>query len=212
MSASTTAKLGAKPKYTQSVQTTAANKKKTQLENAWNNRKSFSSAYTTDLNNTVNAIKNYGDFSYDVQNDPLYSQYKDTYNQQGMMGSQNAIATAAANTGGFGNSYATTQGNAAYQEALNSLYDKGTELAETALIRYNDERNNLYNQANLLQSLETTDYNRYRDTQSDLWNDLNYYQNEYQFNRSSDFDYYKNNLDKWLSDRTYYYQKSVLGK
>lgn len=205
-------KLGKKPTFTQSVQTTAANKSKTQLENAWSNRPSFSSQYTNPLNQTVNKIQNYGDFSYDVGNDPLYNQYKDTYNNQGTRNAQSANATAAMNTGGFGNSYATTAGNLAYQDSLSALADKSADLAQTAYTRWNDGRTNLYNQANLLNTMQTTDYSRYRDTMSDLWNDLNYYQNEYQFNRSQDFDYYSQNLNKWLADRDYYYQKSLLGK
>ena len=70
----------------------------------------------------------------------------------------------------------------------------------------------MYDVQNLLSNLEATDYARHRDTVNDIYNDLLYYQGEYQYMNDQDFNYYKNNLDKWLSDRDYYYQQEQLDK
>ena len=204
--------LGAQPKLTVSQDTNQAHKKKVELENAWQNRDKFSSQYTSPLNQVTQEIINRPEFSYDFSEDPIYNQYRDQYVNEGMRASQNAQAQAAAATGGMGSSYSDLAGNLAYQKSLSQLANTATELSQQAYNRYQDEGQNLYNRANLLQGLEQTDYARYRDTMSDLWNDLQYAQSNYNFLSEQDYNYYKTNLDKWLSDRDYYYNKEAFDK
>ena len=89
------------------------------------------------LNSLKDSIENYGDFSYDVNSDALYQQYADQYMRQGKLAMQDAMGQAAALTGGYGNSYAATVGNQAYQSYLQQLNDKVPELYQLALDRYN---------------------------------------------------------------------------
>lgn len=202
--------LGAEPTYTSSDATLNAKKRLNEAESSYLNRDPFSSQYTNPLVNTTEKYMNRQKFSYNYQNDPIYLGIKDRYINQGGMASVDAMAQAAARTGGYDNSYADTLGQQTYQNYLNKAFDQIPELASQAYQRYQDEGNQLLSQINLLQTLENTDYQRYQDVIGDLWNDLQYAQSTYQFLTNQDFNYYKNNLDKWLQDREYYYQKGLL--
>lgn len=205
-------KLGAAPSLEKSSGTTSASASLKAAEKAWNNRGDFNSQWSTPLQQSYQDILNRPKFSYDFNSDPIYQGLRDRYVNAGNMANYDTQAQVAANTGGFGNSYAQTAGYQAYANQLNNLMNQIPELAEKNLNRYNDETQQLYNKHNLLSNLEATDYARYRDTVSDAFNDLTYYQNKYQYLNDQDFNYYKNNLDKWLSDRDYYYQQSLLKK
>ena len=81
--------------------------------NQYNNFGDFGFSKQGDLDSVYSNIKNYGDFSYDVNSDALYQQYANQYIQQGKMAMQDTIGQASAMTGGYGNSYAATAGNQA---------------------------------------------------------------------------------------------------
>ena len=204
--------LGAQPNLEASSGTKTASKKKTQAENSWATKENFNSPYTAQVQQSYQNILNRPQFSYDFNSDPVYQGLRDRYINAGNMANYNAQAEAAALTGGYGNSYAQTAGYQAYAKQLNNLMDQIPELAEQRLNRYNQETQQMYDIHNLLSNLEATDYNRHRDTINDLYNDLLYYQGEYQYMNDQDFNYYKTNLDKWLSDRDYYYQQEQLEK
>ncbi len=112
------------------------------------------------MNQVLGDIQNGKKFSYDVNGDALYQQYKDSYMRQGKIAMQDAMGQAAAMTGGYGNSYAASVGNQAYQSYLQQLNDRIPELYQLALDRYNTERQDLYNQYGLLENA----YNREHDT------------------------------------------------
>ena len=77
-----------------------------------------------ELNNSNNGRK----FAYDLDADALYQQYKDQYINQGRLAMQDAMGQASALTGGYGNSYAATVGNQAYQSYLTQLNNVIPEL------------------------------------------------------------------------------------
>ena len=120
------------------------------------------------------AWKNRPDFSYDVNGDALYQQYKDQYITQGKLAMQDTMGQAAAMTGGYGNSYAQNVGQQAYQGYLQQLNDKVPELYQLALDQYNQEGENLLNQYGLLSDREKTEYGRYRDTVTDAYEERDY--------------------------------------
>ena len=134
----------------------------------------YTSAWQTQLNDTLNKILNREKFSYDLNGDALYQQYKDQYTTQGKLAMMDTMGQAAAMTGGYGNSYAQTAGQQAYQGYLQQLNDRVPELYQLALGQYNQEGQNLYDQASLMASMEDQDYGRYRDQLSDYYTDLNY--------------------------------------
>lgn len=120
------------------------------------------------LNSLKDDIRNYGEFSYDVDSDALYQQYAEQYMRQGQLAMQDTMGQAAALTGGYGNSYAATVGNQAYQSYLQQLNDRVPELYKLALDRYNMGKQELYDQYGMLLS----EYEREYGLHSDEYNKL----------------------------------------
>lgn len=156
---------------------------------AWNNA---NNAYTTHVNDGFTwdrqneydtAYGNYNNwlnngFSYDFNADALYQQYKDKYIQQGKMAMQNTMGQAAALTGGYGNSYASTVGNQAYQASLQNLNDVIPQLYQMAYDMHNQKGQNMLNQLGLLESDRNYQYGTWVDHGNMLNNDRNYWQSE----------------------------------
>ena len=125
------------------------------------------------LNETISQILNRDKFSYDLNGDALYQQYKDQYTTQGKLAMMDTMGQAATMTGGYGNSYVQTAGQQAYQAYLQQLNDVVPELYGMALDQYNQEGQALYDQASLMASMEDQEYGRYRDQLSDYYTELN---------------------------------------
>lgn len=138
-------------------------------QNQWQNQ----------LDDTLNKILNREKFSYDLNGDALYQQYKDQYIQNGKMAMMDTMGQAQAMTGGYGNSYAQSVGQQAYQGYLQQLNDKVPELYQLAYDQYNQEGQDLYNQYALLNSQDEKEYGRYRDALSDWLADRDYLTGRY---------------------------------
>lgn len=109
----------------------------------------------------LSEYENRDPFSYDFNSDALYNQYKDQYIQQGRMAMMDTMGQAAAMTGGYGNSYAQTVGQQAYNQQLNQLNEIMPELYDRAYSRYNQEGQDLLNMYGLYQGLSEQDYAKY---------------------------------------------------
>ena len=134
---------------------------------------SYQSTWSIQLNDIIKQILNRDEFSYDLNGDALYQQYKDQYTTQGKLAMMDTMGQAAAMTGGYGNSYAQTAGQQAYQAYLQQLNDVVPELYGMALDQYNQEGQDLYDQVSLMASMEDQEYGRYRDQLSDYYTELN---------------------------------------
>ena len=130
--------------------------------------------WTENLNDTINQILNREKFSYDLNGDMLYQQYKDQYTTQGKLAMMDTMGQAAALTGGYGSSYGQSVGQQAYQGYLQQLNDVVPELYGMALDQYNQEGQDLYNQAGLMAQMDEQEYGRYQDKLSRYYTDLNY--------------------------------------
>lgn len=159
----------------------------------------YSSQWQSQLDDVINRILNREDFSYDVNADALYQQYKDQYTRQGKLAMMDTMGQAAALTGGYGNSYAQTVGQQTYQGYLQQLNDVVPELYQLALDQYNQEGDDLYNQYSLLANQDEMDYDRYRDMVSDYYNDLDYLTEDARYKGEDDY-------NKYLTDRNLAYQ------
>ena len=173
----------------------------------------YSSSWLEQIQDTLNKINNREKFSYDVNGDALYQQYKDKYIQQGKMAMQDTMGQAAAMTGGYGNSYAATVGNQAYQAQLNNLNDIVPELYQMAYDRYNQETQDLYNKYSIYADREKTEYGKYRDTVSDWQAERDYYANRYDTERNYDYGIYSAEEDakqsQFNADRNAAYQQYI---
>ena len=150
----------------------------------------YQSTWQNQLQDIINQINNREKFSYDLNGDMLYQQYKDQYTTQGKLAMMDTMGQAAAMTGGYGNSYGQTAGQQAYQGYLQQLNDKVPELYALALDKYNQEGQAMYDQASLMAQMEDQEYGRYRDKLSDYYTDLNYltenarYMSETEYNQA----------------------------
>ena len=134
----------------------------------------YQSTWEGQLNDTISQILNREKFSYDLNEDALYQQYRDQHVNQGKLAMMDAMGQAAAMTGGYGNSYAQGAGQQAYLAYLQRLNDVVPELYGMALDQHNQEGQQLYDQASLLAGMEDQEYGRYQDQLSQYYTDLNY--------------------------------------
>lgn len=159
----------------------------------------YQSPWADQLTDIINRINNREDFSYDLNGDALYQQYKDQFTTQGKLAMMDTMGQAAALTGGYGNSYAQSVGQQTYQRYLQGLNDKVPELYQLALSKYNAEGDEMYDQAALLGQMEDQEYGRYRDSVSDFYTELGRLTDAYITER--DYDY-----SKWADGRNFDYQ------
>lgn len=124
----------------------------------------------------------------------MYQNYKDQYQRQAQLGMQNATAQAAALSGGYGNSYAATAGNLAYQENMSALNNIIPSLYEAAYNRYQTDLDNQRSDLSMYQGLDESDYAKYRDKVGDWQDDRNYYANRYDAAYNNDFNNYTANV------------------
>lgn len=165
--------------------------------------------YGQSLKDQMDKINNRKQFTYDLNGDALYQQYKDQYITQGRLASADAIGQASAMTGGYGNSYAATVGNQAYQGYLQKLNDVVPELYKMAYNRYQQEGQDMKDMLAMYESAYGREYGEHRDKVSDYNTELarlqDAYYNEKNFDYSkftSDRDFYNN---AYNNERTYDY-------
>lgn len=178
----------------------------------------YESAYADDIEAARRGIGDYGDFlysgqddykklldsivnrqafQYDPETDPLYSAYRKQYLREGDRATQNALAIAAAMTGGIPSSYAMSAAGQAGNYYAGQLADKIPELRGQAyneylndydmLLRslgamdtdrgqeyqeYTDRYGRMQKNLNNLLGLDETAYGRYTDRYGQLRNDL----------------------------------------
>lgn len=160
----------------------------------------YTSSWQSQLNDILQQINNREKFSYDLNGDALYQQYKNQYMLQGQKAMMDTMGQAATMTGGYGNSYAQSVGQQAYQGYIQQLNDKVPELYQLALSKYQMEGDEMKDRASLIAQMENQDYGRYRDQVSDYNAELDRLQSRYDTER--DYDY-----GKWIDDRNYQYQQ-----
>lgn len=159
----------------------------------------------------LNEILNRDDFSYDVENDPLYQQYAQMYQREGDRAMRDTMAEAAASAGGM-NSYAMTAAQQANNYYGAQLNDKIPELYQLAYDMYLADKESKVQDLGILQSLDDTQYNRYRDTMADWKDDRNFAYGMYQDDIANEqwnktFDY-----NKFVDDRNFAYDSDWANK
>ena len=135
------------------------------LDNSWDAK----------VEDIYNQIVNREKFSYDLNADALYHQYADQYTLQGELAMMDTMGQAAAMTGGYGNSYAQSVGQQAYQGYLQQLNDVVPELYGMARDQYNQEGQDLLNQFSMAEGMRDNAYGRYQDALSNWWQNVDYF-------------------------------------
>ena len=170
----------------------------------------YQSQWNAQIEGILDQILNREKFSYDVNADALYQQYKDQYVTQGRMAMMDTMGMAAGMTGGYGNSYAQSVGQQAYQGYLQQLNDKIPELYQLALSQYQMEGDQLLDQYAILGAQEEQDYGRYRDQMADWQSERDRLQDIYYTERDYDYGKWADGRDfgygQYIDDRNYQYQ------
>ena len=170
--------------------------------------------YQNQLDSLYNQVMNREDFSFDLNGNALYQMYKDKYVNQGKQAMMDTMGQAAAMTGGYGNSYATTAGNQAYQSYLQQLNDIVPDLYQMELDRYNRQGEDLLKQYELTAGLESDAYGKYRDVVSDWNTERDYANADYLTKYDQDYNNWANMLNYWNQqaqlENSNYFQQTQL--
>ena len=190
-----------------------ASQKREEADAAVNNYGDFAYSNDAAFKDVVDKILNREQFSYDLNGDALYQQYKDKYIQQGKMAMQDTMGQAAAMTGGYGNSYAASVGNQAYQASLENLNDIVPELYQMAYDKYNQEGQDLYNQYSMLSNDKNMEYGMWGDelnrlmaereyADSNFYNGANLHYTEQDSKNSASQQAFQNAYNMWSTNNS----------
>ena len=165
----------------------------------------YNSSYSDRIDQLLNEILTREDFRYDAAKDPLYSQYQSQYQREGSRAMNDTLAEMASGAGGM-NSYAVTAAQQANDYYAAQAADKIPELYQLAYEMYLNDKAGQVENLGLLQQMDNTQYNRYRDTMSDWRNDRDFAYNQYRdqvgdWQWDKNFDYNAGRDD--LSDQRY---------
>ena len=133
------------------------------LENIKTKAPVLEGSYDDKVNDLYDQVMNRKDFTYDLNGDALWQQYKDQYSTQGKMAMMHTMGQAAALTGGYGSSYAQNVGQQAYQGELQQLNDRVPELYQLALSKYNNDQALLKDQLGTAMQMQADEYSKYQD-------------------------------------------------
>ena len=125
-------------------------------------------------------------FSYELEKDPLYRQYRDKYTRQGSLAMLDTMGQAASLTGGYGNSYGTALGQQNYQSYLQKLSDAMPELYNAALKRHSAQQEDIAQRYDWMLDRAKLDYDDYENRQKQV---------KELYDRANDA--YKQGYDNW---------------
>ena len=189
-----------KKKYTASAQVQQA-RQEAQASDA---RKpgAYVSKWQQQLDAAMEKILNREKFSYNLNGDALYRQYKDQAIQNGRLAMQDTLGQAAAMTGGFGSSYGQTAAQQAYRQQMANLGDKASALYDKARSEY-DRQGTADKQAyDLLLQRENSSQNQYKQNLAAWEAENQRLWNRYDQARSDDYCAYRDEIkdDQWLRE------------
>ena len=160
----------------------------------------YQSQWQGQMQDVLGQIRDREPFLYDVNSDALYQQVAQNYRQQGRQAMMDTMGQAAAMTGGYGNSYAQTAGQQAYNQYLTGLTQLVPQYQQMAFQRYQAEGEDLLNRYNLLAQQEGMAYDRYRDDLDRYDRELSRLQSAYDSERNYDY-------NRFVDDRDFGYGK-----
>ncbi len=201
----TTKTQAKRPTYKKSDTVKKAEKKL----NSWekNAPDEYENKYSDEIEGILNDILNREKFSYNLNADPLYNQYKELYIQNGKKAMMDTVGQASALTGGYANSYAVTAGNQAYQEYMNNLNGIALDLRDRAYEQYGDEGEKLFEDVKLLRSLDGDDYDKYLDRLERYYKDGEYLLDRLVSMSDAEYEQFLQTVDAWENDRDYAFKE-----
>jgi hypothetical protein len=128
------------------------------------NAPTWTPQYQNEINSILSQITNRDAFSYNMNEDPLYQQYRDQYVREGQKAMRDSAAQTAALTGGYGSTYGAIAAQQGYDNYLAQLNDRVPQLEQQAYGKYVDNLADMYNQLGAYQSEENRLYGQYLDS------------------------------------------------
>ena len=159
--------------------------------------------YEAEIQGILSDISNRKGFSYDMNEDKMYQQYRDQYIREGQRAMKDTAAQTAAMTGGYGSTYGAIAAQQGYDNYLAGLNDRVPQLEQMAYGRYTDELADKYNQLGAYQTEENRLYGQYMDALGQYNTDRNFAFGSMQ--AAMDQNNHENEFDRSLfeSDRNY---------
>lgn len=136
--------------------------------------------YTSQMNQYLDEYLNRDKFTYDADSDAMFQQYLSSAMKSGKTAMQDTMGQAAALTGGYGNSYASSAAAQAYNAYVQDAYNALPEYYQMALDRYNMEGEDLYNKYAMLFDADQAELERY-------YNSANMYGSYYDAGYANEF-------------------------
>lgn len=138
----------------------------------------YANSYEGQLKDIYDQIVNRDKFTYDLNADMLYQQYKDQYVNLGQMAMKDTMGQAAGLTGGYGSSYGQAVGQQQYDAYLQRLNDVVPDLYGMALDKYNREGDDLARLYSLTGDMADDEYAKYQDAYNQWLTERNYLQGQ----------------------------------
>lgn len=128
----------------------------------------YGGSYDDEIQDTYQQIMSQPKFSYDLDGDALYQQYKDRYTQNAKLAMKDTMGQTAALTGGYGNSYGHAVGQQRYDETMRGLTDMIPQLEERAYQRWKGRGDALQDRYSMLMSMAGAE----RDARQQSYNNI----------------------------------------
>ena len=150
----------------------------TQIEAVKNEKPVYADTYGSLVKDLQAQITNRSPFTYSIDKDALFKQYRDRYQSLGRRAMEDTVGRVQSMTGGYGNSYAQTAGQQSYQTYLGQLSEVTPRLYEQALERYTREGQDLQSRYDAARQLEQEEYQRHQDALDAYHRDLSFLQSQ----------------------------------
>ena len=162
----------------------------------------YTSQWQRQLDAAMEKILNREKFSYDLNGDALYRQYKDQTIRNGRLAMQDSLGQAAAMTGGYGSSYGQQAAQQAYQQRMDALSDKASQLYDKARTAYDNQGQRDREDYNLLLQRENSSQNQYKQALSAWQAENQRLWSRYEQERSTDYDAYRDQVadSRWQQE------------
>lgn len=160
------------------------------------------------LKNYYERLMNRKDFSFDLNGNALWNQYKDHYTKLGQMAMADTVGQSSALTGGYGNSWAQSAGQQSYQQNLENLNNVIPELYQLALQQYQAEGDELLNRYSVASGERDFAYGQYRDEVADWQNERNFQYGKYTDERDFDYQQKRDDVEDEQWNKTFGLEKS----
>lgn len=170
----------------------------------------YESKYDADISKAVDVIKNAEDFNYDSGKDASYQAAKRQYEKGANQAMKNTLASSAALTGGYNNSWGQTAAQQAYDDIMRDVASTLLpQYEEKAYARHQDKINQNYNLVSLLSGLDDRDYARYSDDLAKEQALLNLAASIYDTNRGYDYQKERDAYNDALNERSIAAQEAL---